>query len=201
MTSRRTILLGALALGVVAVVLVLAITQLRPERGVVHLEADEVPFGLLRESVPAVREHPSGDEHLAPVFLVYQDALVPVQRPVPNNDATSALTDALVRGPTDNEVSRGLMTLITPDADPSRVRIDGDVAIIDLRAPISPGTPGDRHLAIAQLVYTFTAIDGIRSVRFELDGTPAEVPAGNGTLTRSAVTRADFPVQVLAVLP
>ena len=36
---------------------------------------------------------------------------------------------------------------------------------------------------------------------FELDGTRAEVPAGDGTLVRTPLRRAAFPVQVLATVP
>jgi hypothetical protein len=201
MSSRRAVVIGGITLGAVALVVFMAMTQLRPERGLVKLERSEVPFGLLRGDARVVREMPSSDEQLSPVFLVYQSALVPVQRPVPKDDGSAALAAALVRGPTDAEATRGLVTLITPDEEPAHVRIDGDVAIVELRAPISPGSPGDRHLAIAQLVYTLTARNDVRAVRFELDGRPAEVPTGDGTLRRSALTRADYPVQVLAVLP
>lgn len=202
MTPRsRNVVVGIGAVCLLGLIAILAATQLRPERGVVPLSRGDVPFGLLRDTPPPVRQVPSGNEELAPVFLVYHSALVPVSRPVPKGQSSEALTDALVRGPTDDEASRGLTTLLTPDTEPSKVRLDGDVAVVELRAPVSPGVPGDRHLAIAQLVYTLTAIDGVDAVRFELGGDSAEVPIGNGTLTRSAVTRADFPVQVLAVLP
>lgn len=50
----------------------------------------------------------------------------------------------------------------------------------------------EQILALSQIVYTATALDGIGGVEIWVDGGPAEVPTAQGSLKRGALTRADY---------
>ena len=80
-----------------------------------------------------------------------------------------------------------------PDVDVLEVRSKGAVATIDLAGQFEdPESGHDRTAALSQLVYTATQSERVRSVRFELDGRPVEVPRGDGSLTREPVDRSDY---------
>jgi spore germination protein GerM len=125
-----------------------------------------------------------------------------VERSVPTDATPLDVVTLLLEGPTNDEIAAELSALLNPVGEPSRVKLDNSQATVDLRRPIQDSNPGDRRdLAIAQLVYTLTALPDVHQVKFLLDGKPVEVPLADGTLTRAAVTRADYPVQVLSSVP
>jgi spore germination protein GerM len=173
------------------------------DRDPVEIDAADVPFSLLRDSVAGKADRvPAGDEARATLFFVYQTALVPVERSVADDATPLDVVASLLEGPTNDEIAAELTGLLIPEGAPERVTIEGSRAVVDLREPIQDSSAGDRRdLAIAQLVYTLTALPDVREVKFLLDGEPVEVPLADGTLTRGAVTRADYPVQVLSSVP
>ena len=74
----------------------------------------------------------------------------------------------------------------------SATSVAGSLAHVDLAAAfVSTGTI-EQVLAVAQIVYTVTALEGIDAVAFTLAGRPVEVPIGNGTLKDGALSRGDF---------
>ena len=50
----------------------------------------------------------------------------------------------------------------------------------------------DQQVAAAQIVFTVTTFTGVRGVRFLVGGQPAQVPTGDGSLTRGPSTRQDY---------
>ena len=51
---------------------------------------------------------------------------------------------------------------------------------------------GEQQLALAQLVFTLTALPGIGQVVFERGGVPIDVPRSDGSLVSGVITREDF---------
>jgi spore germination protein GerM len=95
------------------------------------------------------------------------------------------------------ETNDGLTTAIGPDVTVESVHVTDGLATVALSGEGATQSAGsDRTLAIAQLVYTATAIPGVNRVRFEVGGKTTEVPRGDGTLTSKPVHRADYGLAV-----
>jgi len=203
-SRRRVIALvaSAVVVAVLAVLVAFAIRWIEGETGPVVIEPVDVPYALLDEAGPQPSEPSDPASQQVTLYLVFGDALVPVERVVPRDATPLDVVRLLVQGPTSDEVARGLTTYVTPDADPADVDVRADRAVVALTGALQVTSNSDRRtLAIAQLVYTLTALPGIDRVVFELDGARAEVPAGDGTLVRTPLQRSAFPVQVLATVP
>jgi spore germination protein GerM len=154
----------------------------------------DVPFGLGRpthdETTTTVA--PSAGESYT-LYLVAGEQLRAVTRRARERLTPSALLSKLSEGPTPTEADAGLRTLLSPDVAVDHVRVADDVATVELTGAGADQPAGNEGaLAIAQLVYTATGIPGVQRVRFEVDGQPAEIPRGDGTLTRRPVSRADY---------
>ncbi|MCU1426541.1 MAG: hypothetical protein JWL83_541 [Actinomycetia bacterium] len=159
----------------------------------VRLDQRQVPFGLLRpptSTVPPttlpVRKYP---------FVVYfqgVDGIVPAIRTVGARPDPAAVGKALLAGPTGEEVQVGMRTAIPPLAIGSIGKIVRHTVAVDLRRPLIDVSGAEQKVAVAQIVLSLTFLDGVNHVRFLLDGSPVSVPRGNGTVTRAAVTRADY---------
>jgi spore germination protein GerM len=83
------------------------------------------------------------------------------------------------------------------NAIPSTVRVlgarlDDDVLELDV-SNLDTVESTQQRLAFAEMVFTATGVIGIDSVRFSIDGLPAQVPIDNSTSTAgAAITRADY---------
>jgi Sporulation and spore germination len=162
-----------------------------------EIDKADVPFGLTeRANTPTTL--PSDAPYSYTIFLVSNDQLRAVSRGSRTEPTPISRLDALTDGPTPTEADAGLSTLVGPDVTVERVHIsDQGVATVELSGEGATQSAGnDRALAIAQLVYTATAIPGVERVRFEVAGKPTEVPRGDGTLTSRAVSRADYGLNV-----
>jgi spore germination protein GerM len=114
-----------------------------------------------------------------------------VQRDV---DATP--TDALeelFKGANDQEDEAGLGTAIPADlrllsARPvaGTLQVDVSSEILDLPVPMLV-------LAVAQIVFTGSELDGVREVRLKVDGENREWPDGRGELQTRTLTVYDYP--------
>jgi spore germination protein GerM len=194
------LLVGVLvSTGVLVAFAVVAIRWIDGDQDVTTIPVEDVPYSLLEDEVP-VSTTDADPEDQKTIYLVYEGALVPVRRPADGTMLTALVRD-LAHGPTPEEVAVGLSSVVPPEAVPVRVRVARNRAIVELARPLHAGRLDDRNLTLAQIVYTLTAEPGIDAVRFQLDGELVEVPTDEATLTRAAVTRADFPVQILAVAP
>jgi spore germination protein GerM len=50
----------------------------------------------------------------------------------------------------------------------------------------------EQKIALTQLVFTMTALHGVKQVQFLMNGERVSVPRGNGTLTDQPVKRSDY---------
>ncbi|HEU5309041.1 MAG TPA: GerMN domain-containing protein [Acidimicrobiia bacterium] len=156
-----------------------------------RIDRADVPFGLVeRAEAPAT---PSHAPYSFTIFLVAGDRLQAATRGSQSRPTPRAQLRRLLQGPTPTEADAGLRTLLTPDVAVDDVRVADGIATVALSHASAAQPPGsERALAVAQLVYTATAIPGVDRVRFEVDGEPAEIPRGDGTLTNRPVGRGDY---------
>ena len=89
--------------------------------------------------------------------------------------------------------SNGLTNAIPPTSNVLNASVDGDVLDLDL-SDLGAVEGSGQRLAAAQIVFTATAIPGIRGVRFSIDGEPAAVPLDEHAAdVGQIVTRGDYP--------
>jgi hypothetical protein len=187
--SRRRVV-TARAMGAAAVVLALAACSIQPDTA-----PRDIPVGDRARLDPVI---PGGGESggTTRVYLVTegddgQRRLRAVTRQV---DATP--TDALqelFKGPNDEEVDAGLrselptgLQLLSAQPVGSLLQVDVTEELLHLPAPAL-------LLAVAEIVFTATELDGVRSVRLRVNGEPRGWPDGSGELTDDELTVYDFP--------
>ncbi|MDP9070273.1 MAG: GerMN domain-containing protein [Actinomycetota bacterium] len=157
------------------------------------LPAEDVPFGLLdpRSTTTAVAQ-PSVAAASAEIFLVAEERLAPAPRQVPAPVSLEAVLAALLAGPTVEEVAAGWRTAISADTRLRSASTADGIAHLDLSESFAEVEGEEQILALAQLVFTATALPGIRGVAFRLAGSAVEVPTADGTLKEAPIRRADF---------
>ncbi len=159
------------------------------------LSRSSVPFGLLAPSAPITTATtlPSTLEVPVQIFLVAPDGhLAAVTRDVPFPAPLSAVLSALVAGPTAPEAASGLETAIPSHADVLSANISGGIATINLSSDFSQLVGPTQIQAVAQLVFTATALPAVHGVSFELQGQKIEVPTGSGAEVPGPVDRTAF---------
>ncbi len=157
--------------------------------------ARSVPPDMIPSSLPAQGPvaSPPGDRESASadVFFVRDGRLVRVGRQPWEPPLLEGAIAALLRGPTADERAEGVRTALTRP-----VRLAGTVAagvpLIDVTASVADVEAEEQILALAQLVFTLTALRGVDGVSFALDGRPVEAPTGDGALKRGPIRRDDF---------
>ena len=128
-----------------------------------------------------------------PLWFLQDDRLVPVERVATAADPATALA-LLAEGPDPAEVGAGLGTALAPQPLAVVPSAPGE-APSTLTVEVTPaftGVAGENQLrAVAQVVWTATAFDGVDAVRFTTDGEALEVPTDEG-LTAAPVDREDY---------
>lgn len=173
--------------------LALAACGVPTDAGPHRLAAADLPLALAATtSTTQAGARTPGPVALIQVYFVAGDRLVARSRLVSSpRDVTHSL-GSLLAGPTAAEAASGIRTAISGGTTILGVRAVRNTAVIDL-SPNFANTGGpDQILALAQVVYTATALPGVQAVSFELDDQPVAVPAANGTLLTTPVTRADY---------
>ncbi|HVF32765.1 MAG TPA: GerMN domain-containing protein [Acidimicrobiales bacterium] len=159
------------------------------------LSASRVPYGLLEDAPTTTSTSPPTPSVARAEVLVYfikDDRMTSKRRPV-NAPATvaKALT-SLLFGVHEDEIGEGVRSAIDPTASMQARALDAATYQVDLSAEFSKGPSSEQVLALAQIVYTATALPGVTGVRFTLDGVPIEVPTGSGSLTSEPVGKEAF---------
>ena len=159
------------------------------------LSAGRVPYGLLEDAPTTTSTSPpapSVPRADVLVFFIKDDRLISKVRQV-NEPATvaKALT-SLLFGVLEDELGEGIRSAIDPTASIQARALDPATYQVDLSAEFGKGPSAEQVLALAQIVYTATALPGVNGVRFTLDGVPIEVPTGSGSLTAEPVGKAAF---------
>ena len=126
------------------------------------------------------------------VFFVRGQRLAPVTRHTSTPLSLAGVLDQVVAGPAPHESAGGIRSAISPGTRIRRAVLLDGVASIDLSEPFADVQGEDQITAIAQIVFSCTAVPGVERVQFRLEGRPLEVPAGDGTLTTRPLGRGDF---------
>ncbi len=181
-------------LAAVAALLVLAACGVTTQRSPHQIDDANIPFGLADRSPGGATASTGAATFQYYIYLVSGDRLQAVKRGKTTPATPTAVLRTLTKGPTSGEADAGLRTLLDPGTTVDRVTVRGDLATIDLNGDPETFRPGsDQSLALAQLVYTATALPGVSRVQVRLSGDPAEIPRGDGTLTTGPVRRSDYP--------
>lgn len=125
------------------------------------------------------------------VYFVRGERLEAVERPVPTTLA-SALR-GLFEGPRETETDGGLRSAIPAGTALLRLTMSAGVADVDLSEGFASVVGPEQVLALAQLVYTATAISGVSAVRLAIEGQPVDAASGDGRLAPGPVGRDDYP--------
>jgi hypothetical protein len=184
--------------GLVVTLLAVAACGVPTDGTVRTLDADAVPYGLLR-TAPAETPAPevTGPAVTVPqlFFLDREDRLVPQPQPVPASGlepVVSALLGRLAEGPSEQQRDQGLASALGPDVGLALVAVTDRVAQIDVM-PSAQSPAADRlPLAIGQVVLTATSVDGVDRVVFLQDGVTLEVPLPGGARTAQPVSASDY---------
>ena len=121
------------------------------------------------------------------VYFLQGEQLVPVTR---RGSTARAAVTALLAGPTKAEAGRQFRSLVPPGTHVRSVRLANGIAIVDLEERFAAGRNAEALSArVAQLVFTVTAIRGVRSVQVLIAG---GVPLGlfPGITLSRPITRA-----------
>jgi spore germination protein GerM len=112
-----------------------------------------------------------------------------------------AVMKELLKGPNAGEDDRGItsalprgLMLITARAGAGLMTVDLSAQMLDVPAP-------KLVLAIAQIVFTASQLEGVRAVRIQVDGTDRPWPDGQGQLKTPPLTVYDYPGLVESTQP
>lgn len=160
------------------------------------IEAENVPFDLLAPTAEATTTtQPSAftDTDMVTIYLADAEGkLRAVRRQVTAPVSVSKVIESLLGGPTRQEADR-LSTAITSETKLLDVQgPDEGLVILDLSRQLLDITGRQQILALAQVVWTATALPTVDRVLFEFEGEQAEVQNGNGTLTSSPLGRLSY---------
>lgn len=122
-----------------------------------------------------------------------------VLRDVPSSPA--AVLRSLLAGPNASEQTAQIDTSLPPNLTLNSVRTLGRVSIIDVNEALDELDPVDLRLAVAQLVATATAIEGVDAVQIRIDAEDRVWPRGDGELTSRPLTVYDYPGLVESTQP
>ena len=147
-------------------------------------------IALPPEPVPA-EARPEDEGPATVVFFVRGERLEAVER-----STTPSLTAAmrgLLEGPRETEAEGGLRSAVPAGTSLRSASLADGLATVDLSEEFSSVVGPEQVLAIAQVVYTATSIEGVAEVRFAIDGEPIDAARGDGSLSTGPVRRDDYP--------
>jgi len=169
------------------------------------VQTDEAPRDISAEAVPFDLLAPTSSSSTSttiptatatiPVYLVNsQDFLIEARRKVRMPVTITDVVAALLEGATDEEAQQGLRSAITAGTRLRSADLDlqTGVVVVDLTGGFADVVAGAQRLALAQVVYTATALRTVNGVLFELDGEPVEVPDGEGATKATPLSRRDY---------
>ena len=165
------------------------------DSGPTALARSGVPFGLLDPStVPTTTTAPSPTPVTVSVQIFLLDPsgrLAAVQRQVAVPAPLTAVLGALTAGPTNAEAAAGLQSAVPPQTQVVSASVAGGLATVDLAGTIGQLVGQSEINAVAQIVFTATALASVTGVSFFFNGQPVSVPTAGGAEVPIA-SRAQF---------
>jgi hypothetical protein len=126
------------------------------------------------------------------IYLEGLQRLVTVNREVAKPAAASTVLEALAKGSTGAEAEQNLRSPISAAAPLSVLSIANDTVTVGLAPSFTNLSGEDQVAAAAQLVYTLTALPGIRAVSVRIGDRATRMPLPDGRLSTGALTRAEY---------
>lgn len=162
------------------------------------IDADDIPAELLDPNPPTSTTVVSTEGTPVPVYLLVRTGtttrLAPTQREVADPTRPGDRIDALLEPLSPEEQEAGLISSIPSDTvllDTELIR-DEQELVVNLSGALFDVEGEELARAFAQIVYTVTELDGVRQVRFKVDGETFRAPDAEGVEQDGAVTRADY---------
>ena len=161
------------------------------QSGPAEIPAEDLPFSLSRTLEPS--PSPAEEEPFT-IFFVLEGKLAPVTREAPSDlTPVQATMQALLEGPTPDELARGITSEIPAETSLLEVQVFDLVADVDLSAEFqSPASTDAILLRVAQVVWTLVRLPEVTAVRFLIDGEPVSVVTDDGTAVERPVTAPDY---------
>lgn len=158
-----------------------------------EINAADVQYGLLEPSTTTTSTGVPAAAESATVYLLGPDnRLVAVDRQVFEDLGVGSALASLIQGATPQEQNAGLRSAINQQTAVLGAEVSGGTAIVDVSGAFSGVDAQEQILALAQVVFTATEINGVNSVQVRVNSAAVEVPRSDGTLTRDPLTRNDY---------
>jgi spore germination protein GerM len=151
---------------------------------------NSVPFGLLRPSPTTTQATPPGE--YVTIYLEGAKHLVAVSRNLPAPVTVAAVLHALGDGPTSLQAAHGLQSPISTASPITLWRARRTTVTVSVSSTFTKLAEEDQTIAVAQLVYTLTALPGVESVKVRIAGKRAKVPTAKGTLSGGPLQRSAY---------
>ncbi len=137
---------------------------------------------------------PEPDSIALSVYLVRDNRLVHVTRELTNRGSSSleSVVTYAIAGPTAPEARSGIWSAIPPGTSLISTQLQDGVAEIDLSSDFAAIGGTDEILAVAQIVWSVTALTDIDSMVFLLNGTPTSVPGAGGVLISGPIDEDEY---------
>ncbi|MDO8362015.1 MAG: GerMN domain-containing protein [Actinomycetota bacterium] len=136
---------------------------------------------------------------LAPEVVGQAQSLQAVARDV--SETPTELLAALFAGPNADELDRQFRTALPAGLQLLSVGPVGGVLRVNVSQELLQLSGQVLVDAVAQIVFTASEVDGVRSVKILIDGADRQWPAGNGELQTSPLTIYDYPGLVQSAQP
>lgn len=172
-------------------VLLLCLAAACAERGVHVVDRNDLPAGLYPEGAGTPR--PAATEATVTIFMMDGNRVAPVTRTGRSDMQRPELVlRALLSGPTEDELSKGLSTSLPSPVELSGVTVNEGVAEVDFNGAFETGMREELLRRIAQVVYTLSELDEVDAVRFYTNGQLYTVPDQNGDLHTDPVAQGRY---------
>ncbi len=194
--ASRPVLAAACVIALGAAFLLPACATVSTQPSPVPIKRSAVPFGLLdpnRVLPGAAQDNGMNTQADVVIFLLGPTGkLYPSVRRLAGSHSLDDVLAALQAGPTAAETAGGVTSAIPQSTGALTSRTLGNVATVQLTNAFDTLTGSSEIEAVAQIVYTATAVPGVRSVAFTLGGKAVDVPDQSGVLLAPPVTRSDY---------
>jgi spore germination protein GerM len=111
-----------------------------------------------------------------------------VEPPTPD-----AVLAALIDGPNEGELDAGMTSELPTESTLHSARLVAGTLNVDISGEVLEKPGSALRFAVAQIVFTGSELDGVRTVRIRVDGQIRAWPDGQGELTTAPLTVYDYP--------
>ena len=125
-------------------------------------------------------------------FLRGEELGVAARRVPPTSAPATAALEALLAGPTAAETAAGLASAVPPETRLLGLSIDGTTARVDLSAQFAEGGGLSLQARVAQVVYTLTRFETVKTVAFMLEGSAVDALGSEGLPLGAGQSRSDW---------